>query len=149
MKLKKYMIYILCLVAIVIIILIIGKVNLANRFNNEVKKLFSNSKNISEKKFSYKDLINLPEPVQRYFKHVLKDGQPYISYARLRHTGQFKTRQDKDWVNIEGEQYFTTETPGFIWKGTTSMFTARDMYITDTGRLVVSLFSVYNIVDGK
>ena len=29
------------------------------------------------------------------------------------------------------------------------MFTARDMYIADKGRLVVSLFSVYNIVDSK
>ena len=29
------------------------------------------------------------------------------------------------------------------------MFTARDMYLGDRGRLVVSLFSLYNIVDGK
>lgn len=94
-------------------------------------------------------LLELPEPVKRYFNHVLKNGQPYISYARLTHNGQFKTNQNKDWVNIEGEQYFTTEKPGFIWKGETSMFTARDMYIADKGRLIVSLFSVYNIVDGK
>jgi hypothetical protein len=41
------------------------------------------------------------------------------------------------------------EKPGFIWKGTTSMFTARDMYIEDQGRLVVALFSLYNVVDAK
>ena len=87
--------------------------------------------------------------MQRYFKHVLKDGQPYISYARITHDGQFKTGLDKDWINIKGEQYATTEKPGFIWKGTTSMFTARDMYIADKGRLIVSLFSLYNVVDAK
>jgi hypothetical protein len=94
-------------------------------------------------------LANLPAPVQRYFRHVIKNGQAYISCARLLHTGQFKTNENKDWLNIEGEQYFTIETPGFVWKGTTSLFTACDMYITDTGRLVVSLFNVYSIVDDK
>ena len=43
--------------------------------------------------------------------------------------------------------YFTTYTPGFIWKGTTSVFTARDMYIAEKGRLVVSLLSLINVVD--
>jgi hypothetical protein len=89
----------------------------------------------------------LPAPVQRYFKHVLKDGQPYISYVRLKHDGQFKTGLKKDWVNITGEQYFTTEKPGFIWKGTTSMFVARDMYLSDEGRLIATIFSTVNVVD--
>jgi hypothetical protein len=111
--------------------------------------LFSLSKNISEKTFHYSQLLGLPAPVQRYFKHVLVDGQPYVSYARITHDGQFKTGLDKAWINIKGEQYATTEKPGFIWKGTTSMFTARDMYIADKGRLIVSLFSLYNVVDAK
>ncbi len=38
--------------------------------------------------------------------------------------------------NIKGEQYATTEKPGFIWKGATSMFIASDKYIADKGRLV-------------
>lgn len=87
--------------------------------------------------------------MRRYFRYVLKEGQPYISYVRLTHDGLFKTKENKDWVKIEGEQYFTTEKPGFIWKGKTSMFTARDMYIANKGRLVVSLFSLFNIVNGQ
>ena len=85
---------------------------------------------------SYKAIADLPEPVQRYFKHVLKDGQPYSSYVRLTYDGLFKMSLNKDWIKIKGEQYFTTENPGFIWKGTTSMFVARDMYIADNGRLI-------------
>ena len=108
-------------------ILLSGRINLSIQFNKEVKKLFSQSKNISHTTFQYKQLIGLPEPVQRYFKHLLKEGQPYISSARITHDGQFKTGLDKDWININGEQYATTEKPGFIWKGTTSMFIARDM----------------------
>lgn len=143
------MIIILSIFALLIITLIIGKINLSIQFNKEVKELFSQSKNISKKTFSYEQLSGLPEPVQRYFKHVLKHGQPYISYAGITHDGQFKAGADKDWVNIQGEQYVTTEKPGFIWKGKTSMFTARDMYIADQGRLVVSLFSLIKVVDGK
>ena len=147
MKLKNYMVYILSLISILVIAFIIGKINLAIRFNKQVKELFSQSKNISNQKFSYQQLAGLPESVQRYFKHVLKNGQPYISYVRLQHDGQFKTDLKKDWVRIEGEQYFTTEKPGFIWKGTTSMFVARDMYLTNEGRLIATIFSTINVVD--
>lgn len=149
MKYKKPMITILALLALIAMIFVVGKINLSIQFNKEVKELFAQSHTISNKAFNYKQLTSLPEPVQRYFKYVLKEGQPYISYFRMTHTGQFKTGLDKPWINITGEQYATTEKPGFIWKGTTSMFTARDMYIADKGRLTVSLFSLYNIVDAK
>ncbi|MEO5984885.1 MAG: DUF6544 family protein [Ferruginibacter sp.] len=104
------------------IIIIFGKINLSIQFNREVKQLFSHSGNISNRTFTYEMLFGLPEPVQRYFKYILKDGQPYISYARITHDGQFKTGLEKPWVNIKGEQYATTGKPGFIWKGRTSMF---------------------------
>jgi hypothetical protein len=91
----------------------------------------------------------LPDPVQCYFNRVLKDGQPFISYVRIKHIGRFKADLKKDWMQIKGEQYATTNIPGFIWKGTTTMFVARDMYISKQGRLTVSLFSTCNIVDAK
>jgi hypothetical protein len=111
--------------------------------------LFSQSKNISDKTFHQVQVQNLPEPVQRYFKYILKEGQPYISYARISHDGLFRSGFDKDWEKIRGEQYATTEKPGFIWKGTTSLFVARDMFISDKGRLTVSLFSLFKVVDAS
>ena len=149
MKFKKQMIITLSIIGFLVLVLMIGKVNLSIRFSKQVKQLFAESKNISNLTFSYQQLEGLPEPVSRYFKHVLKEGQPYISYARITHGGQFKTGLDKDWITISGEQYATTEKPGFIWKGTTSTFVARDMYIANKGRLVVSLLSLYNVVDVK
>jgi hypothetical protein len=143
------MITTLLILGLLILMLVIGKINLSIQFKKEVKELFSLSKNISGKTFSHRQLAGVPEPVERYFKHVLKEGQPYISYASITHDGLFKTGLDKGWIKIKGEQYATTEKPGFIWKGSTAMFTARDMYIADKGRLVVSLLSLYNIVDAK
>ncbi len=136
------------IIGLLLTILIIRRFVLSIIFSKEVKNLFAQSKSVSSKKFTYTQLVGLPEPVQRYFRLVLKDGQPYISYVRMTHDGQFKTGAGKGWINILGEQYATTEKPGFIWKGNTKMFIARDMYIGDKGRLVVSLFSVCNIVNG-
>jgi hypothetical protein len=142
------MLYIFALITLVTIILISGKIKLSIQFNKQIQELFSES-NIADKKFSYKQLAGLPEPVQKYFKHVLKEGQFYINTTRLTHTGQFKTGLEKDWVDIEGEEYFTTEKPGYIWRGRTALFTARDSYIAGKGRLIVTILSLIKVVDGK
>jgi hypothetical protein len=139
----------LSIIGIVLLTLLIGKISKSMQFSNQVKLLFAQSKNRSNQTFHQSQLYSLPEPVQRYFKRVLIEGQPYISFVRMKHSGQFKTGLDKDWINIKGEQYATTEKPGYIWKGTTSKFTAQDMYLEDKGRLIVTLFSLVNVVDGK
>lgn len=139
----------LILSGLILVLFIFGKIKLSIKFGREVKTLFAQSKSISDQTFHKSQLRNLPEPVQRYFNHILKEGQVYISYARIKHDGQFKTGLKKDWINIKGEQYATNQKPGFIWKGTTSMFVARDMYISDKGRLIASLFSLYTVADGQ
>ena len=139
----------LSILACICIILVAGRIILAIQYANKVKQLFSQSESYRAKIYKNEQLIGMPEPVQRYFKLVLTNNQPYFSYARIRHGGWFKTGIDKPWVNIQGEQYATTVRPGFVWKGVTSFFTARDMYVSDEGRLVVSLFGSINIVDAK
>ncbi|EOR96684.1 hypothetical protein ADIARSV_0107 [Arcticibacter svalbardensis MN12-7] len=143
------MIITLSLCGLILLLLIVSRINLSIQFSKQVKELFAQSGDISGQVFRSQQVVDLPEPVQRYFKHILKEGQPYIGYASLRHDGQFKTGLDKDWINIKGEQYFTTAKPGFIWKGVSSMFTARDLYISDKGGLKVSLLSLFTIVNGK
>jgi hypothetical protein len=135
----------LAFITLLFVVFFLGRLNLYLKFNDEVAQLFVNSKDISSKKYRARQLEGLPEPVRQYFRHVLKDGQPYASNVYLRHNGVFKTDLKKGWINISGEEYFTADKPGFVWKGKTAMFTARDMYIADQGRLVVSLFSLFTI----
>ncbi len=137
------------IIALILVIFIAKRIQASIIFNKEVKTLFAQSKNRSSQVFHKTQLDSLPDPVKRYFNHILKEGQPCISYARIKHVGQFKTGIDKDWINIKGEQYAITEKPGFIWKGTTTKFVARDMYIAEKGRLVVSLFSLFNVVNAS
>ncbi|MBC8085345.1 MAG: hypothetical protein H7Z21_19275, partial [Hymenobacter sp.] len=84
-------------------------------------------------------LEGLPAPVQRYFRHVLPDGQPYLRGLRLSHTEQFKTDLKKDWITITGEQYITADPAAFIWQGTTRWFIVRDEYRAGHGSLAVRL----------
>ncbi|HTI10522.1 MAG TPA: DUF6544 family protein [Puia sp.] len=136
----------LILIAVALSEAVILKVRSIVRFGRDVNKLFSLSKDISEKTFQYGQLAGLPEPVQRYFRHVLKEGQPYISYVRLFHKGRFRTSLKSGWRNIEGEEYFTTENPGMIWKGRTTSFTAIDKYAGGKGQLKVFFLSLFRIL---
>ncbi len=115
----------------------------------QVEKLFSESKTLKNQTFHYEQLDGLPEPVQGYFRYALKDGQPYLSQLRLKHTGRFKTGLGKDWVDIKGEQYFTAQPPGFVWLGKTKAFNARDAYVANEGNLSVYLFGFLRIVNSK
>lgn len=141
------MLILLSILGLLAVIFFAAKRRVTNQFQKEVHSLFSRSANISNQTFQSWQIQNLPEPVQRYFKYTLKEGQPYVSYVRLKHDGLFKTHPSKDWENIRGEQYFTTEKPGFIWKGSTTLFTACDSYIAQTGKLMVSLFSAFPILN--
>jgi len=111
---KKMMTILLITIGIVGLILLLGKINMEMKFKKQVKTLFASSQNISNKIYSVQQLEKLPEPVQRYFKYVLKDGQKYINTLRLTHNGFFKTDLKKDFIKITGEQYFSAQKPQFI-----------------------------------
>lgn len=111
-----------------------------------VQNLFKASSEYSSKQYNENNLAGLPEPVQRYLRYALSDGQPYISYLRLKHDGLFKTKLENDFMPITGEQYFTLRKPGFVWVGKTKLFKARDSYINGEGNLSVYLFGFLRIV---
>ena len=141
--------WVLRIIPLLILVFFCGRLNLYLRFNGDVARLLANGSDVSANKFNYRQLDGLPSPVQQYFKHVLRPGQPYISSVRLLHTGLFKTDLKKGWVSISGEEYFTAHRPGFVWKGKTATFTARDMFVDGKGRLVVHLFSLFQIQDSQ
>jgi len=120
----------------------------SRRLRRDARQLFAAADNGSARQYHEAQLMGLPAPVQRYFRHVLPHGQPYLRGLRLRHGGQFKTDFKKDWVPIKGEQYITADPPGFIWQGTTRQFVARDEYVAGHGGLTVRLLGAVPIVRG-
>ena len=44
--------------------------------SKRVEKMFEDSEEFSDRRFSYEQIDTLPEPVKKYFKKVLAEGQP-------------------------------------------------------------------------
>lgn len=137
------------IIPLLILVFFCGRLNLYLRFSGDVARLLASGSDVSDRKFIYRQLEGLPQPVQQYFRHVLRPGQSYISSVHLLHTGLFKTDLKRGWVAISGEEYFTARRPGFVWKGKTATFTARDMFVDGKGRLVVHLLSLFQIQDSQ
>ncbi|WP_133272715.1 DUF6544 family protein [Hymenobacter radiodurans] len=128
---------------------VVGRALVGRQLRRDAQRLLRQSTDVTARIYHETQLVDLPAPVQRYFRLVLPDGQPYLRTARLRHTGQFKTSLDGDWGAISGEEYIIADPPAFIWQGTTSRFIARDEYVAGRGQLLVRLFGLAPVVHGR
>lgn len=123
----------------------------ADELNLHIREVMENEAIKFQKTYTQEQLVDLPKPVQRYFRYALTDKQPYVSTLRLKHGGTFRLSPDKDWMEIRGEQHFTADPPGFVWKGKTKLFKASDSYVDGKGNLSVYLLGFLRIVkkEGK
>ncbi|GAB3643641.1 hypothetical protein GCM10027423_42780 [Spirosoma arcticum] len=140
---------ILSALTVPVIALLTGRWLVAHQLRRNVADLFALADTGPVDTYDPVQLTDLPAPVQRYFWHVLKPGQPYLRSVRLRHDGQFKTDLKKDWMPITGEEYFLANKPGYVWIGTTTWFTARDQYGAGRGSLTVWFLGTLPIVQGR
>jgi hypothetical protein len=108
---------------------------------------------ISPKSYQSSQLGNLPLPVQRYFRAVLKEGQPLITTARVKHTGTFNMSQTgEQWQPFHSTQRVITRRPGFVWDARIQMAPALDVFVHDAyvageGVLTASPFGLITVMD--
>jgi hypothetical protein len=140
--------YFIYFVLAVMLLIIVGMVFAISNFDSEVKKLYAQSGKIRQV-YHPSQIADLPLPVQNYFGHVLKDGQPYISFARLKHHGRFKTVREGLWNANTGEEHFTVAKPGFVWRGKIKGMTAIDKYMGGKGSLSVYLLNLIPVAGGR
>ncbi|UCE35466.1 MAG: hypothetical protein JSV40_06090, partial [Deltaproteobacteria bacterium] len=95
----------------IFIFLIVNSSSMNRMVNSEIDELISEAKNAKDRTFSYKDIEGLPDPVQRYFRYALKDGQKYIRLARMKAVGEFRRPRQERWIRATVSEYFTTEPP--------------------------------------
>jgi hypothetical protein len=126
---------------------------LMNRMvDREVASLISDAKQTQPKIFTYKMLVGLPEPVRRYFRYALKDGQPYIRYATFNARGDFRMPKTEPWAEFDTREYISTEKPGFIFEATMKKqpyvwIDLRDKYADRAGGMYVNAFSGFNVLN--
>jgi hypothetical protein len=102
-----------------------------------------------------REIEGLPLPVQRYFRAVLREGQPIISAITITQSGTFNMNEaTPSWKPFIALQRVTTRRPGFVWDARISMFPGvpvhvHDAYIAGEGILHASLLGVFALADFK
>lgn len=97
-------------------------------------------------------LSGLPPPAQRYFHHVLQEGQPYVRTVRIRQKGTFRDAQrSAEWSPFTAVQHVTTDPPGFVWDATIRMMSwipvrAVDEYRGGRGGLCAKLGGMLTVM---
>jgi hypothetical protein len=103
--------------------------------------------------FDAREIADLPQPVQRYFRAVLKDGQPLIAAARVSHQGTFNMSETAEkWSAFTSTQLVITQRPGFDWDGRITMMPGinafvHDAYVSGEGILDAALFGIVTLAD--
>ncbi len=98
-------------------------------------------------------LRGLPEPVVRYFRRVLREGQPMVRRARFEQVGTFLTRDAPEtWSKFTATEEFAPTRRGFVWLARIHMAPGLDVYVRDsyldgTGRMRGELLRVIPVVD--
>ena len=101
----------------------------------------------------FRELESVPAPVQRYFRTVLKEGQPMVAGVHVQHTGTFNMGQTTDnWKPFTSDQKVVTQRPGFDWNGRVAMMPGlpvrvHDAYVAGEGILHASVLGLFTVVD--
>lgn len=103
--------------------------------------------------YDVRELEGLPAPVQRYFRAVLKDGQPIIVAATMEHIGTFNLSQNGErWKPFTSQQRVVTRRPGFLWDarieiGPGLAVRVHDAYLGGEGILRAAVLGLFTVAD--
>ncbi len=102
--------------------------------------------------YSESELEGLPDPVKRYFRTVLREGQPIVTRARLTWEGEFLMREaENGWRPFTATQYYVTRRPGFLWDARIKVapglaVNVYDAYIAGTGTLHGEILGLIRVI---
>nr|MDQ5828243.1 hypothetical protein [Chloroflexota bacterium] len=144
-------------VAFVVVLLVGAWLYGAYRWNSETQQLRARLDAarvpLQPQTIDSRELEGLPAPVQRYFRVVLKEGQPMVAGVRVQHTGTFNVGETTDqWKPFTSDQKVVTQRPGFDWNGRVAMMPGvpvrvHDAYVAGEGILHASLLGLFTVVD--
>jgi hypothetical protein len=104
-------------------------------------------------RYDSRELEGLPAPVRRYFRAVLKEGQPIIAAATIELAGTFNlSATGEQWKSFTSRQRVVTRRPGFLWDAQISMLPGLkvrvvDSYIAGKGLLHAAIMGLFTMAD--
>ena len=139
------------IVAILIIIVIYARDRWQSETDKLRVKLTNGQQPIQPKTYDSKEIVDLPEPVQRYFKAVLQDGQAIATEVELSQHGQFHMNEtETKWHKFTATQLVTTQSLGFDWDAKIEMIPFVNVFVHDTyllgeGTLQASILGLFTV----
>ncbi len=103
--------------------------------------------------YDAREIDSLPAPVQRYFRAVLKDGQPLIAAATFELAGTINMSDTGErWKPFTSTQRAVIHTPGFLWDGRVAMLPGltahvHDSYIAGVGTLHATMLGLFTVAE--
>jgi hypothetical protein len=92
-------------------------------------------------------------PVQRYFRAVLKEGQPIIAGASIELTGSINMSATREqWKPFTSQQRVVTRRPGFLWDAQVALLPGVpvrvvDGYIAGEGVLRAAMLGLFTVAE--
>jgi hypothetical protein len=117
----------------------------------EAARLVDKARSASPVRFDSRELEGLPGPVQRYFRAVLKEGQPIVSALTIDMAGNFNMSATAEhWKPFTSRQRVVTHRPGFLWDAQMSMLPGLlvrvvDSYIAGSGLLHAAILGLVTV----
>jgi hypothetical protein len=145
------------LVIVIIVIasaIAIGSITFRGRVKRETAEMFERIKETRPEVITQADVEGLPEPVQRWLRYSGVIGKERVATVRLKQKGFFRQQEDGDWMPFEAEEYYTTESPAFVWYATIKTppflrITGRDRYYEGKGNILIKLLSLITVADAR
>ena len=141
------------LTSIVTVALIYGSLRWESATTEMHAKLDAARLPAGRKTYSPDELIGLPAPVQKYFRTVLRDGQPIVAAVQVELSGTINMSDTGEkWKRFTSTQCVIAQRPGFDWEARIEMLpglTGRvhDAYIAGEGILHATLFGLVSLVN--
>lgn len=103
--------------------------------------------------YDVRETDSLPAPVQRYFRAVLKDGQPIITATTFELAGTINmSATGEQWKPFTSTQRAIIHRPGFLWNGQVAILPGlaahvHDSYIAGEGTLHAAMLGLFTVAD--
>jgi hypothetical protein len=116
-------------------------------------KLTDGRRIIKPQIYDPKELEGLPDPVQRFFRTVLQDGQAIVAAVKLSQQGEFNLSEtEAKWNPFTATQFVTTQRLGFDWDARIQTAPGVNAFVHDTyllgeGSLHASLLGLFTVAD--
>ncbi len=146
------------LLTLLVALLVMGVIWLANqRWQAKIRRHVDalDQEVEGRKKVDFQEIGSLPEPVQRYFRLVLKHGAAMIRTAKIVQSGGFRTSpKNPSWAPMEAMEFFSTAPKGFVWDADIAMMPLLhakvcDRFYKGQAGMSVKLSGVIPLVDAK